>query len=187
MYTKPVNFEHHHSPESAVPSDFHSLYEGRPFCICTVCGESLRHFAEGYQVSRMFHGEEVVLEYAICAPCYQNLVKDFSEHSVRSILDFHEQRARQPQNDPGEPDYGCEFCENHRFQLVESKKQFVLCGFFIGDRLLQGPLFACEDCILDLNSCISEETRRRKTEFFDDHFPGVPAGLCPDLDRIPTL
>lgn len=164
------------------------MYEGRPFRVCTACGESLAEFDNGYHINKTFHGSEVIMEYALCFPCYQNLVQEFSEASIRSLVDFQSSRSRQPENEPEEDyDYECEFCERTRWQAVEEKKQYALAALCMGRNLIERPVLACEECMLEMNECISEPTRKRWRDFVDDHFPGVPADALPDPHSLPMV
>ena len=97
------------SSEQMLPEIFHSLYEDRPFRCCTSCGESLDDLEETYQVTKTFHGTEVILEYAVCNPCQQNMLKELSQESVAMLTRFQHERSLAPQNDASKNVYQCEF------------------------------------------------------------------------------
>ncbi|MEN9020273.1 MAG: hypothetical protein ABF370_07180, partial [Verrucomicrobiales bacterium] len=92
---KDDNFE---PDERPVPKVFHSFYEERPFRCCTSCGEGLNDLEDIYQVTKTFHGTEVILEYAMCSPCQQNMLKELSEESVERLANFQTERSKEPQN-----------------------------------------------------------------------------------------
>ena len=56
-----------------------------------------------------------------------------------------------------------------------------------GVQLIDRPLLVCEECMLEINEKMSEQTRGRWREFVDTHFPGVPANSMPTPTTMPAL
>ena len=177
----PANpFDEGESEALPIHKDFHSLYEGRPFLICTTCGERLKDFSDGYVINKNFHGDEVIMESALCLPCYTNLAEGFSPESIEAIMEWQFTRSRDTENDPQNNDYECEFCEATRVEALNNRSYFQLICLCRGELMLEPPKYICEDCQLAMNEKLSLHTRRRRQKFIDDHFPGLPADSLPD-------
>lgn len=170
-----------------LPGIFHSFYEDRPFRCCTSCGESLEDLEETYQITKTYHGKEVILEYAMCFPCQQNMLKELSRESVEKLTSFQLERSLEPKNDAETNRYQCEFCLRSREESIENQQHFSMAALCFGLQMVERPLFICEDCMLEINEKMSEQTRRRWRDFVDHHFPGVPADALPDPSTIPVL
>ncbi len=177
------NFE---PDERPVPKVFHSFYEDRPFRCCTSCGEGLNDLEDIYQVTKTFHGTEVILEYAMCSPCQQNMLKELSEESVERLSKFQMERSKEPMNDAETDDYKCEFCLRSREDAIEKKLHFSMAAICFATEMVERPLFVCETCMLEINEKMSEQTKRRWREFVDTHFPGVPSGALPEPTTVPV-
>ncbi len=170
-----------------VPKVFHSFYEERPFRCCTSCGETLDDLGEPYQVTKTFHGEEVILEYAMCHPCQQDMLEELSEESVEKLSQFQIERSLEPNNDPDLGIYRCEFCLNSREDAKGNRQHYSMAAICFGPSMVERPIFVCESCMLEMNERMSEQTRRRWRDFVDNHFPGVPANALPDPSTVPVL
>ncbi len=180
--------EDHFEPEGEpLPVVFHSFYEERPFRCCTSCGESLEDLEETYQITKTYHGNEVILEYAMCFPCQQNMLKELSRESVEKLTSFQMERSLEPKNDVESDRFQCEFCLRSRDDAVEKAQHFSMAALCFGLQMVDRPLLICEDCMLEINEKMSEQTRRRWRDFVDHHFPGVPADSLPDPSTIPVI
>ena len=168
-----------------IPDVFHSFYEDRPFRCCTSCGESLDDLEETFQITKIFHGSEVILEYVMCFPCQQNLFKELSEESIEKL--FQQERSLEPKNDAELDQYQCEFCVSKRKDSVDNGKHFSMAALCYGIEMVERPLFVCEGCMQEMNEKMSEQTRRRWRDFVDKHFPGVPSDAIPSPSRVPVL
>ena len=170
-----------------LPELFHSFYEDRPFRCCTSCGETLDDLEETYQITKSYHGSEVILEYAMCFPCQQNLLEELSRESVEKLTSFQLERSLEPDNDAERDRYRCEFCLRSRSEAIEKSQHFSMAALCFGLQMVERPLFVCEPCLLEINERMSEQTRRRWRDFVDTHFPGVPADALPDPTTVPVL
>lgn len=167
--------------------DFHSVYEERPFRCCTSCGEALSDLGETYQVTKAFHGQEVIMEYAICAPCQQNMLKELSEESIATLSSFQIEHSKAPENDADLGYYRCEFCLTSREEAIAKQQHYSMAALCYALQMIERPLFVCESCMMTINEKMSEQTRRRWRDFVDTHFPGVPADALPDPHVMPML
>jgi hypothetical protein len=170
-----------------LPKVFHSMYEERPFRCCTSCGESLEDLEESYQVTKTFHGSEVILEYAVCNPCQQNMLKELSKESVATLTRFQHERSLAPANDAQLERYQCEFCLSNRDEAIGKNQYFSIAALCFGIQLIDRPLMVCEPCMFEINEQMSEQTRGRWRDFVDTHFPGVPADSLPSPTSMPAL
>lgn len=173
--------------ERPVPKVFYSFYEERPFRCCTSCGETLEDLEDIYQVTKTFHGSEVILEYAMCAPCQQNMLKELSEDSVKRLTEFQVERSLAPANDAEEGRYQCEFCLSTRDEAIANNLHFSMAAICFATDMVERPLFVCEGCMLEINGQMSEKTKGRWREFVDTHFPGVPSNALPEPTTVPVL
>ena len=170
-----------HDPRSEfpepIPGELHSEYEERPFLTCTRCGETLKDFAEGYQIAKVFKADEVIFEYALCGPCHSGLVEDFSDESRRVLEDFYAENMT-----PGLGAEVCGICEHTREELVEP--EFALGAAYQSDSLLEAFMI-CSACLERTNGLISKKTQGIWGDFIDDNFPGVPADALPEPTSVP--
>ncbi|MEM7385404.1 MAG: hypothetical protein AAF514_10705, partial [Verrucomicrobiota bacterium] len=143
-------------------------------------------FEEGFQINKAFHGEEVVMEYALCLPCHENMVKEFSEASRQAILEFQYSRSKAPVNDPEAGLFRCEFCLLERSRAIAEGTHFALGAHCNKDHILQS-FFICESCMLEMNEKWSPETRSSWNRFVEDHFPMPPSDAVPDPHTLPII
>lgn len=161
-----------------IPEELFSFYEDRPFKICTRCGEGLADFSEGYRVSKVYRGEEVIFEYALCLPCLRNMFEESSEESKEALMKFQMERFRFVSGFDE-----CALCDNTRDALPTM--EYGLVGICVGDGLAESNLI-CGGCMEAMSECVSEETRKGWDRFVEDNFPGVPADFEPMPVRGPV-
>ena len=165
-----------HIPESIVqpiPEDLHSAYEEGPFKKCTVCQNALSE-AGLYEIQKVYRGTEVIFETAICHSCGEDLVRELSEESLKTMKGYLLCNF-QPSDEAGH----CHFCGFAR-GIVSS---YTCVGACHGSSLLLPQIIMCEKCSESLNENLSQKTRDIQADFVQDNFPGVPA----DLDLSPSL
>ena len=161
-----------------IPEELHSFYEDRPFKSCTRCGEGLEHFEEGYRVSKVFRGEEVIFEYALCLPCLKSLFEESSEESKQRLMQFQMERFRFVSGFDE-----CALCDHERESMPVP--DFGLVGICLGEGLVESNLI-CGQCMEAMSECVSEETRKEWDRFVEENFPGVPADFEPMPLRGPA-
>ncbi len=161
-----------------IPEELYSFYEERPFKSCTRCGEGLVDFEQGYRVSKVYRGEEVIFEYALCLHCLRTMFEESSEESKRALMEFQRARYRFVSGFDE-----CALCENTREALPTL--EYGLVGICLGDGLAESNLI-CGCCMEAMSECVSEETRKGWDRFVEDNFPGVPADFEPMPIRGPV-
>ena len=160
-----------------IPAELHSEYEDRPFQSCTRCGEALAAVEGGYQIFKLFHGTEVLYEYALCQPCHTGVMDQFSEHSRARMAGYHSQRVTLNLGP-----HLCAVCGNERGENGEP--EYALSAACDGTAL-RHSLMLCGVCLREMQALLSPETRRTWQRFVDENLPGVPpeavspAGLVP--------
>jgi len=167
---------HSSSPDpEPIPEILHSFYEERPFVICTRCGESLAEFEEGYRISKNFKQGEVIIEYALCFPCLESMMEEASDESKERLQQFQAERLRDV--------FGFEECSLCDCTADEARDQeFGLIGVCRSDELVDSAMI-CIECMEDMASIISDETRRGWDRFRNENFPGVPTDFEPMPSR----
>lgn len=158
-----------------IPEELWSFYEERPFKTCTRCGEGLVDFPEGYRVSKVIRGEEVIFEYALCVSCLRRMLDEASEESKQRLMEFQTSRFRHVSGLDE-----CALCDHQRETM--QVKEYGLVGICIGEGLAESNLI-CGDCMEAMSACISEQTRRSWDRFVEENFPGVPA----DFEPVPSI
>ena len=165
-------------PESPpIPHELFSDYTDEPFSNCTRCGESLKDFPGGFQISKAWKRGECVFEYALCDHCRQALMEEFSLESRRRLAEFQQEKV----SFEGGLDQ-CSVCGKKRHD--HNASEFVLTGVCEGDRLLHG-LMVCGTCGEETQKLISAPTRDTWRRFRDENFPGPPdpSGV-PEIEDI---
>lgn len=165
------------APREPIPKILFSFYEDRPFVSCTRCGESLSDFSDGYKVSKNFKKGEVIIEYALCMPCMENMMNEASEESKRVLHEFQEEHFR---NVSGFEE--CALCEKTRD--TARGEEFGLTGICQGDDMIDSAMI-CIECMEAMSEIISEETRGNWNRFREENFPGVPGDFEP-MPEKPT-
>lgn len=166
---KPGPFEL--KPNGPIPPELFSFYEDRPFRTCTRCGEGLFDFKNGYRVSKVYKGEEVIFEYALCIPCLQNMMEESSEESRQRMYEFQMSRLRQVSGFDE-----CSLCE--RDEAGASRQEYGLVGICLGEDLVEGNKI-CGICMKEMSELVSKKTRESWDRFVEENFPGVPTDFEP--------
>lgn len=161
-------------PTDPIPPELHSFYEDRPFRSCTRCGEGLFDFKNGYRVSKVYKGDEVIFEYAMCVPCLQNMMEESSEESRNRLYDFQMSRMRQVAGFDE-----CALCD--RGEESSPIPEYGLVGICLGEQIVEANKI-CGLCMGEMSELISKKTRESWDRFVDENFPGVPA----DFEAFPV-
>lgn len=158
-------------PSGPIPPELYSFYEDRPFRICTRCGEGLYDFKHGYRVSKIYKGDEVIFEYALCTPCLQNIMDESSEESRQRLYDFQMERQRQVTGFDE-----CALCD--RLEEAAQVMEYGLVGICLGEGVVEANKI-CGLCMEEMNELVSKKTRESWNRFVEENFPGVPADFEP--------
>lgn len=158
-----------------IPRILYSFYEERPFRTCTRCGESLAEFEEGYRVSKNFKQDEVIIEYALCFPCLENMMNEASDESKAALARFQNDRLRDVSGFDE-----CSLCER---TMAEARgDEYALMAMCQGNDMFDSAM-VCIDCMQEMAEIISDETRQSWNRFREENFPGVPADFEPMPSR----
>ncbi|MBM84306.1 MAG: hypothetical protein CMJ78_27435 [Planctomycetaceae bacterium] len=170
-----------------IPDLLHSEYSGAPFERCVDCGVNLLlpHAPTApdqppplgyYQIAKHFVDDESVFEFALCRVCSEELQSEFSEKTRMALFEFIRERQSfmHFSFDPKVWLSCCRFCQKSRGEC----RRFSISGVCVQASLIlgPGPVMVCEECELECNELISEQTRKRWDRFVDDNFdfpPGV--------------
>ena len=154
---------------SPIPKELHSVYSEGPFAKCDGCNKSLLSPPKFYEIQKVYRYGEVVFEYAICNQCGENLSREYSKESIENLQQHffeHCQLFSLEKN--------CIICQKEQNKL----KEYSSIGICKGDRLFYN-LFICQECTDNIESLLSEKTKRIMGDFIDNKFPGVPEHLTP--------
>lgn len=157
-----------------IPQILHSFYEDRPFTICTRCGESLVHFEQGYVLNKVFKAGECLVEYAICHPCHERMVLEYSTESKQALQKYHDEHFR----DLDSLDT-CGFCGRPGAEGDE----FSIGGVCRGEAM-HHAIRICHPCGEKIQGLISEQTRDVWRRFREENMPGPPADILPVPDPV---
>ena len=164
-----------------IPTRFERTFEGRPFDTCSYCGQSLRTPESYYLVTKYYSQGELQAEVAICQSCRRGMKLGYSEaskHALEQIYgaDYQAQRFEILETAEREERLErmlatCALCGQSRSEL-ETWFEYALCE---DEELIfiTHPSVICEACTIRINDQLSEETRRHKRRFFEQHF-GFP-------------
>jgi len=157
----------------SIPSELHSFSQGGPFRVCSVCHGTLAG-ERPYEIQKVYRGTEVVFEMAMCNPCGEQILRQFSRESVEALKDFLRSRFKRF---PGT--FRCHFCSLPK----ALQPGYTIIGACKGSALLRPVIVLCDGCGGKLQSELSQKTRETQEGLIRDRFPGVPA----QLDLNPTL
>lgn len=147
-----------------IPRQLYSEYEERPFQSCTRCGEMLAEIPEGYQLFKLYRRGEAIYEYALCHPCHAGLLRDFSEESRQRLAEFHAQRVSLNMGFRR-----CAVCGNDH----AGDEEYSLTAACQGTGLVHA-LMICGPCRREMQSLLSQHTRKVWDRFVNDNLSGLP-------------
>jgi hypothetical protein len=157
-----------------IPEVLHSDYTDEAFANCTRCGESLKDFPGGYQVSKAWRRNECVFEYALCDHCRTALMEEFSKESKQRLATFQDEHVTF--------DGGIEKCSIcGLLRSEDSTTDFVLTGMMEGSGYL-GGIMVCGKCGEKTQELLSAPTKDTWRRFRDENFDGPPGDHVFELD-----
>jgi hypothetical protein len=160
-----------------IPAELNSDYTDEPFANCTRCGESLKDFPGGFQISKAWKKGECVFEYALCDHCRNQLMEEFSQESKKRLGQFQDEHV----SFDGGLDK-CSVCGT--LKTAGNEAEFVLTGVCEGDRLLHG-LMVCGKCGENTQKLLSQHTKDTWRRFREDNFPGPPdPSSLPEIEEF---
>ncbi|MBN1124381.1 MAG: hypothetical protein JXA82_05180 [Sedimentisphaerales bacterium] len=179
---------HNRSIYVPIPKIFHSIYEEGPFSKCIVCTRTLSEEQTEYMIEKVFRGTEVIIEYAICDTCAEQLGSELSVESAQRMERFLAEQVNWPArmaqiiNVKGDDlDQWIDTC------LISGRKRselhsYQLCARCRGDKIERTvlPLMIAGSVAEEINRLISKKTRDRLDGFVGDYL-----GLDPEFQNLP--
>ena len=156
-----------------VPVEFESTETGEPFLKCSSC---TLLFSEMEQatcfIEKVMRSGECIVEVALCSDCLSNGRCDWSDESIES-LEMHNLEHPLIPSGLGH----CAGCQIEANIWTDDITYVGIIEKTVG--LLGPPALICTDCLEQIESVLSEETRREMDEFADSVLPGVNAEGVP--------
>ncbi len=154
-----------------LPKELHSCFSEAPFEICIECGCDILNDGTTYVVQKAKRNGETVLELAICMTCAQGVKGTMSEESRETMEQFMGEMAA---NAEDHEEGTCLACG---FQVDQKDGEYEIAGMAMGPILITPILLFCAKCHEELDSKLSEETRKGGEDFIEKNFPGIPADI----------
>lgn len=156
-----------------IPIEFESTETGTTFSQCTSCNLPFSEMeATTCFIEKVMRSGECIVEVALCSNCLSEGRCDWSEESIEN-LELH--NAEHPLTPAGLAT--CAGCQSESDIWTNDVTYVGILELHIG--LLGPPALICTDCLEQLESVLSVETRREMDEFTDSLLPGVNAEGVP--------
>ncbi|HBH25675.1 MAG TPA: hypothetical protein DDY13_19940 [Cytophagales bacterium] len=165
-----------------IPKIFHSYDTGQPFDHCKVCGRNLldgqtRYFIE--KAVNQYKGlkkSDVVFEYAICMPCYEEINQTMSEESKKNIQEYfthHVNLLARNQFLMGGVRPDIDHCLSHcviTHTPRNDTEQYQIVGLFQGNQIVYEtmPMMISMEAIDEMANLLSNKTLDGLNDFMDD-------------------
>lgn len=167
-----------------IPATFHSFEQEGPFRHCQICRQDLVQERLLYAIEKVYRGEEVILEHAICVGCMQAMQERYSEDSLAAIEQYQSQidleTIREHYLAGNELDASLGRCavKGHSRADLEHYHLYAFCE---GDNLflVQPPFMISGEAVEEMQELLSPETRDEMDRYTRDHL-----NTFPDLDKI---
>lgn len=181
-----------------IPKQFYSVEHDAPFQNCLICNGALGSASDQpYLIEKIYRGNEVIVEMAICAQCLLNMQNEISEESALTLQKEFQQKvdweARFSQllpHDDTEHVHPEKWLDRCVLQDTEREqcKNYQICGLFLGDQILLGqlPYLISGSAVESLGKLLSKKTRDHMGDFISDQF-GMPPEFCSPEGPVPVL
>jgi len=178
-----------------IPKVFHSVYEEGPFSRCIICSTNLLEPACEYMIEKVFRGTEVIVEYAMCQRCAEQLGSELSRESTERIERYLAERVdwagrvrRLAEHLAESGDTGddiepwierCLITGLPRREL----EAYQICAKCRGSRVERTllPFVVADQAIREVGKLLSRKTRDRLDDFVGDYL-----GMDPELVNAPV-
>ncbi|MBG88883.1 MAG: hypothetical protein CMO80_18545 [Verrucomicrobiales bacterium] len=182
--------EYLQTPEPVpVPERFWSFETDGPFERCLVCHRSFRDEPVPYLIEKAYERDEVVLELAVCAICQTEMMREFSEASLKLMqhfigehVDVEAQMRQFSEQFAGDVEPWVSKCLIRR-SPVDPKAGYRVAARCVGEVLdTRFPPNAISVAALeDMMKILSPQTKGFLNDFTEKYF-GVPTG-----NDVPTI
>ena len=179
-----------------IPSLFHSFQKDAPFEDCLFCGASLLTSNRHYVIEKIYRGNEVIIELAMCLQCREECSDEgISQKSAETIQQFLENKIDIQQrlrlmssvNDQDSVDAWLERCllSDQPATMFQEYQIVALCrGPWIQrdfyPALISGPVLE------DLSNLLSQQTKDWMDDFVGSNF-GMPSEFCQPPGVTPLI
>ncbi|MGB3467177.1 MAG: hypothetical protein WBA74_17985 [Cyclobacteriaceae bacterium] len=162
-----------------IPEEFYCYETGKPFERCSDCNRDLLRDDVEYSVSKVmrqyegFDARDVLVEFAVCTDCAENLLEEISDESMEVMLAYQLKVMLNWEEDFDMAMSKCIFSGKPKAQMLSYNKV----GFFKGGKLSDENLpYLIDSAELDkVNDELSQSTR----DGFDDYYQNL-IGPLPD-------
>jgi hypothetical protein len=152
-----------------IPKQLYSDYLQEPFKECLICERELTKDMI-YKIQKSFNGKECVMEAATCLFCMEEMMKEMSKESQENLTKYFENVQFYGENH-------CELCATD----ISKVQRRIVAGICQGIYLVHRVENLCENCLLEAQELLSEQTRDYRQRFRERYFPGIPAEGLPQF------
>jgi hypothetical protein len=164
---------------SPIDQHLYNAETGAPFERCLVCPQAVQTTGEEYFVERIFRRLpelaliEPIFEYAMCAACAEDMRKEVSSESMKSIQSLFEERLKTLGIPPFEDRF--ETCLLTGKPIAASS-EFSYHGHCQGDRMLRSifPYAISDEAMNLIGDLLSDKTIDQLDDFKGRYFTGPP-------------
>ena len=166
------------------PEKLNSEKTGKPFQTCSVCGGSVEHLM--HFIEKAYHrnlGDDehtVIFEYAVCAPCKQQMLQEVSQESMIRMQRFmleHQQEL----DEIMQTEFDLEHC-SFTGQTLSEMDEYHIVAVVENGELKMSPMVFGMQIMQVYQDLLSEKTKEFFDGFYDD-FIDIPPELARILDR----
>ncbi len=164
-----------------IPDQLKSFETGKPISHCVDCGMQLLDEGPPYLIQKAYQKNEVLVEYAQCFKCYEELAASYSKQTMSDIwnffldsCDFEGRKQKLLKESPQDFEpwiENCLTCGKRKDEVAS----FILVGQCEGPHLLfyYMPYMICEECQIRMHDLMSSKSRDIWDRWYEDHI-GTP-------------
>jgi len=171
-----------------IPEVLNSFETGKPFSQCVDCGTQLLEDGPPYVIQKAFKESEVLVEYAQCFSCYEELTSSYSKQTMTDLwnffldsCDFENRKKRLLEESPHELGPWIENCLTCG-KSKDDVSSYALLGQCDGPHLLfyYLPYIICEGCQMRIHELMSSKSRDIWDRWYEDNI-GAPPVMANDF------
>lgn len=159
-----------------------SIETGKPFSHCVDCGTQLIEEGPPYLIQKALKGSEVLIEYAQCLSCYEELTTSYSKQTMSDLWNFfldschfEDRKKKLLKESPRalEPWIeNCLTCGKGRNEV----SSYTLIGQCDGPHLLLYylPYIICDGCQMRMHELMSPKSRDIWDRWYEDNIGSPP-------------
>ena len=164
-----------------IPDLLKSFETGKPISHCVNCGTQLLGESPLYSIQKAYQNSEVLVEYAQCFNCYEELTASYSRQTMSGnwnfsldSRDFEGRKQRLLKEAPQDLELWIENCLTCG-KGKDEMSSYTLVGQCEGSHLLfyYMPYLICEDCQIRMHDFMSSKSRDIWNRWYEGHI-GTP-------------